>query len=77
MKKQAVIILISCIALASYFLCRFNKPYKYTHIDCIEDGLCAEGLEIYLNGKLTRINETNCLKAGKKWLEDINVCYTR
>lgn len=77
MKKHAVIILISFIVLTSYFLYCFNKQYKYTHTDCIEDGLCAEGLEIYLNGKLTQINETNCLKAGKKWLKDINVCYIR
>ena len=44
---------------------------------CIDTGICKEGIQTKIDGKLTEINKYDCLKHNKEWYEIINSCNVR
>lgn len=64
--------------LFSYFLFQMpviERAVKYNM--CIDTGVCAEGIKTVIDDDLIEINRENCLKYGKEWVAEYNLCYLR
>ena len=45
--------------------------------DCVEFGVCKDGLEINDDGEKIIITKEYCLKKNYEWIEKSNACYKR
>jgi len=69
--------------LIEYTVYKFEFSHKMSYeefqakSDCVEFGICKEGLEYTHNSNTFVINKENCIKYDFEWMEDINACYVR
>ena len=78
--KKFFIIIISLIGLliVSLFLMAIYMPTKPATLDdCIELGICAEGLELKDNGKPYIMTKEYCINHHYTWIEKTSVCNVR
>lgn len=84
MKNKLVFYLIIFILFSiSVWYSRYN--YEIGMIECVEDGVCKQGLSIIENKQEVIINKNNCILLNGKWKENlkgkrgrkINACYFR
>jgi len=41
---------------------------------CLDIGICAEGIKTKIDGDLIEINEENCKRYNRIWIEETSVC---
>lgn len=73
--KLAVVIII---ILFNYCVDLFPEVrYAFDLDNCLDMGICAEGLEVKTEHGLIKINKESCLKYGFEWNEKKLYCYLR
>ena len=75
MKKTIVIVF--GIIFAFFIICCLLPSRPYNFDDCIELGLCAEGLELNDNGKSFVMTKKYCLQSNHIWDNENKVCNVR
>ena len=70
---------ISCFVCFCFLLGISNhqKIHDIGMVECVEDGICKQGLIIKHNGSEIFINKEFCLSQNGKWIKDIPACYFR
>lgn len=69
MNKKVFIIIVLILILI--------KPAytKFVEINmCLDIGICAEGIKTKIDGNLVKINEENCKKYNRVWIEETLSC---
>lgn len=62
------------ILLLIFFPCKYLYT-QFTYINmCIDIGICVEGIKTKIDGNLVEINEENCKKFNRVWLEETKSC---
>lgn len=46
-------------------------------LDCVEFGLCKEGLQTFLDDQKITVTKELCLQNNYRWYEDTRACYFR
>lgn len=48
---------------------------KFVQINmCLDIGICAEGIKTKIDNDLVEINEQNCRKYNRIWIEETQLC---
>ena len=48
--------------------------FYFASDNCLDTGMCKEGLEVNTEYGLVRINKENCTKYNWEWLDKIKTC---
>lgn len=75
MKKYLFLLFLLIIGFC--LLVRLYKPYNFTITDCIEDGVCKEGLKVFVDNKEVTITQEYCLQNNKHWDDKNLTCWIR
>lgn len=76
--KKSIILSISLIGITALAVYLINLPPKpATYDDCIEFGICAEGLALKDNGKPYIMTKEYCINSNHIWYEDSHTCNVR
>ena len=65
----------------TFYKVEFSHKMSYEEYnaisDCVEFGVCKDGLEINDDGEKIIITKDYCLKKNYEWIEKANACYMR
>ena len=75
MKKYLCLFLLLVGALI--LVVNNHKPYNFTITDCIEDGVCKEGLKVFVDNEEITITQEYCLQHNKHWDDKNLTCWIR
>ena len=73
--KKLLIFTSLLIVFAGIWLIIPSKSNDFE--DCLDFGLCKEGLELKDNGKPFVMTKEYCIKTNHLWYEDSNTCNMR
>lgn len=59
------------------FICCGCGNKELTRLDCVEFGLCREGLQTYIEDKEITVTKEFCLQNNYRWYEDTRACFFR
>lgn len=71
MKKIIFLLFIICV-----ISCGCSKK-ELSMLDCVEFGLCKEGLQTFLDDQKITVTKELCLQNNYRWYEDTRACYFR
>lgn len=69
MNAKTIIFIILILLLFKYLYTKFVQINI-----CIDVGICTEGIKTNIDGNLIQINEENCKRYNRIWLEEIKSC---
>ena len=76
--RKIIILSISLIGIITAILYLTNLlPKPTTYDDCMEFGICAEGLALKDNGKSYVMTKEYCINSKHIWYEDSRTCNVR
>jgi len=67
--KVILIIIILFLIPCKYFYTKFVEINM-----CIDIGICTEGIKTKIDGDLIEINEENCKRYNRIWIEETKSC---
>lgn len=74
--KNELLIIFLIIAAAVFVIMPLYDNFLDINL-CVDMGICKQGIKMKIDGELVEINEQNCKKYNKLWLDDIEACNVR
>lgn len=71
--KKIILLILVCIFCIG---CN-SKSRNFTITDCIEDGVCKQGLNIFIDNEEVTITKDYCIQNNKHWDDKNMTCWIR